>query len=100
MRMKSATSLIVGIGSAIIGLLCSTSLIAASIGQWDFDSGNLAASSGATLGPITYADGPGGATAGATVFGSTTTLGIPAINGTAANVMKFPGATSPRGYLM
>jgi len=98
--MKSATSLIAAIGSALIGLLCSNSLIAASIGQWDFDSGNLSASAGATLGPITYADGPGGATQGATVFGSTATLGIPAINGTVANVMKFPGATSPRGYFM
>lgn len=65
-------------------------------GQWDFENGNLTATVGADM---VYFEGPGGPTAAATAFGSTTTLGIPDIDGTPANVMAF-GAPGPRnGYL-
>lgn len=66
-------------------------------GQWDFDSGDLNATVGA---PLTYADGSGGPTQLGTAFGTTTTFGIPNINGTVANVMQFPAATNGMGYLM
>jgi hypothetical protein len=70
------------------------------IGQWDFNSGNLTHSASSTLGDLQYADGDGGATSLGTVFGSTTTLGIPDINGTPALVMGFPAATNNMGYLL
>src|SRR5439155_7853486 len=57
-------------------------------GQWDFDSGNLTATAGADL---TYGDGN---TQTATSFGTTTSFGIPDINGASALVMKFPGSTN------
>ena len=65
--------------------------------QWDFDSGNLAASYGP--GVMEYFDGDNGATAQQTVFGTTTQLGLPPIAGQAANVMQFPAATvNSMGY--
>jgi len=81
-------------------LLGAVSVSAADIGQWDFETGDLSANASATLGPLQYADGPGGATQGATSFGTTTSFGIPDINGTPAKVMRFPAATSPLGYLI
>src|SRR6266850_2682285 len=66
-------------------------------GQWDFNSGNLNATVGSAL---QYADGPGGPTELGTAFNSTTTFGIPNINGTAASVMRFPAATNTMGYFM
>lgn len=71
---------------------------AAIIGQWDFNSGTLAATVGGA--PLAYGDGAGGATQTGTQFGTTTALGVPDIGGTAANVMKFPAATLPGGYSM
>jgi hypothetical protein len=68
-----------------------------SLGQWDFDAGTLAASGGATLGALTYADAN---TTSQTAFGTTTSFGIPNINGSPANVMRFPIATNGMGYLM
>src|SRR5688572_3715146 len=73
---------------------------AQSIGQWDFNANNLTATAGATLGDLLYADGAGGTTDLEEAFGSTTTFGIPNINGTAANVLRFPGATNAMGYFM
>src|SRR5690349_12805071 len=70
------------------------------IGQWDFNSSNLVQSAGSTLGDLQYADGTGGATTLGTVFGTTTALGIPGINGSAAVVMGFPAATNGMGYQM
>ncbi len=70
------------------------------IGQWDFNNTNLVQSAGSTLGDLQYADGAGGATSLGTVFGSTTALGIPGINGTPAVVMGFPAATNGMGYQM
>ena len=67
-------------------------------GQWDFDSGNLAATIGQ---PLEYLDGPSGTTAATTRFGTTTSFGIPDISGAPAKVMYFPGAsTSSLGYIM
>jgi hypothetical protein len=68
-----------------------------SIGQWDFNSGNLAATAGSTQGDLAYADTD---TQTGTAFGTTTSLGIPDINGTPANVMRFPAATNTMGYNM
>lgn len=68
------------------------------IGQWDFN-GNLSQSAGGNLGDITYNDGTSGTTSSNTVFGSTTALGIPLINGADAAVMKYAGHVFPEGYL-
>jgi len=69
------------------------------ITQWDFTSGNLEASRGA--GSIQYSDGPNGATASATEFGSTSDFDIAPIDGEEAQVMKFPkAAESAMGFLV
>jgi hypothetical protein len=60
-------------------------------GQWDFDSGNLNATVGS---PLTYRDGAGGATQGATAFNTTTGFGIPDIGGQVADVIRVPGVTN------
>jgi hypothetical protein len=86
--------LIAGVLSAAIFASASR---AADVGQWDFNSGNLSATAGATLLDLTYADGT---TAGFTSFGTTTSFGIPDIAGSPATVMKFPGATNGMGYNM
>jgi len=60
-------------------------------GQWDFSSGNLAATVGADL---QYND----ATVQAdTSFGTTTSFGIPDISGQATKVMRLNPSTSPWG---
>jgi Concanavalin A-like lectin/glucanases superfamily/Immunoglobulin domain len=79
------------------GLLVTTSLMAQPTGQWDFDKGDLSATVGSDL---SYADGAGGQTSLGTKFGTTTALGIPDINGAAANVMGFPAATNYEGYFL
>ena len=76
-------------------LLVSTRLSAQPFGQWDFNNSNLVATVGSAL---SYADGGGGLTETSTAFGSTAAFGIPAINGTNAVVMRFPGATNGMGY--
>jgi hypothetical protein len=67
-------------------------------GQWDFDFGDL----GATIGtPLAYFDGAGGVTENGTVFGTTSDLGIPDINGQPAKVMRIPGDLDRNiGYTM
>ena len=67
-------------------------------GQWDFDQSDLRA----TLGlPLEYFDGPAGTTQAQTQFGTTTSFGLPDINGIPANVLRFPGATSQQiGYTL
>jgi hypothetical protein len=91
--------------SLLSAVMIASSLIVArvpaqSIGQWDFNSGNLTATAGTDLGDLLYADGPGGVTDLADAFGLTTALGIPDISGTPAAVMRFPEATNTMGYLM
>jgi hypothetical protein len=78
-------------------LLVTAKTSAQPTGQWDFDSGNLNATVGTVL---TYADGSGGATQLGSSFGTTTSFGIPNINGAVANVLRFPAATNGMGYLM
>ncbi|HEV7925683.1 MAG TPA: immunoglobulin domain-containing protein, partial [Verrucomicrobiae bacterium] len=71
------------------------------VGQWDFKKGDLSATAGSDLGPLTYNDGPNGVTSNLTIFATTEALGIPSIGGVVTNVMRFPGATAlPVGYLM
>lgn len=90
-----------------LGLLaCSLGLAGSShaqtTGQWDFNSGDLTATSGAILGDLTYADGPTGQTAATTTFANTSALGIPAIGGTNAAVMGFSSGSLSlnQGYFM
>jgi hypothetical protein len=86
---------------ALASTLCfAGTLLAQNVGQWDFNSGDLTQTSGANLGNLTYIDGPTGQTASNTVFGTTTSLGIPDINGIPANVMEFPSGSEPMGYYM
>jgi len=67
-------------------------------GQWDFDAGNLAATVGK---PLEYLDGANGVAQGATAFGTTTSFGIPDINGQVANVMQVSGDLNTKiGYKM
>ena len=54
-------------------------------GLWSFDNGDLSASVGSSL---EYLDGPDGATAGATEFGTTDSFELPGIQGESAAVMK------------
>ena len=70
------------------------------VGQWDFNSADLTQTLGANLGNLTYNDGPAGQTYSNTVFATTTTLGIPNINGSPAQVIGFPAGNLPEGYLM
>src|SRR5262247_2197769 len=84
-------------GLLLASLAGVSAFAAAPTGQWDFENGDLTATVGSAL---TYVDGAGGATQLGTQFGTTTALGIPDINGTPANVMKFPIATNGMGYLM
>ncbi len=67
-------------------------------GQWDFDAGNLAATTGTDL---AYFDGPAGLTASGTRFGTTGELGLPGIGGREARVMEVPGDVVRQiGYVM
>jgi hypothetical protein len=63
----------------------------ATTGQWDFESGNLAATIGLDL------EIRDGETQSGTQYGTTTSLGIPNINGEVARVMKFAKTTSEFG---
>ncbi|HZR18143.1 MAG TPA: LamG-like jellyroll fold domain-containing protein [Verrucomicrobiae bacterium] len=81
----------------LTALLVAGRLAAQPTGQWNFTNADLTATIGADL---QYADGSGGPTQLGTAFGSTTSFGIPGINGTAVPVMKFPAATNGAGYLM
>lgn len=76
-------------------LICSVKQIdAQTIGQWDFDSGDLSATSGAAM------EYYGSTTASKTQFGTTVSLGIPDIDGGVASVMKFPACSPSEGYVV
>ncbi len=77
--------------------MSSTLLQAAITGQWNFQSGDLAAATGAAL---EYFDGAGGETDQQTVFGTTDALGLPAIGGAPAHVMGFPKCSASMGYVI
>ena len=67
-------------------------------GQWDFNRGDLSATVGK---PLQYFDGPNGATKAGTVFGTTTDMGVPDIEGLPAQVMRVSGdLTREIGYIM
>jgi len=78
----------------VASLLGAASLNAATFGQWDFNSGDLSATTGSAL---TYADGT---TSAGTVFNTTTGFSIPDINGSPAAVMKFLAWNNGSGYNM
>ena len=62
-------------------------------GQWDFENGNLAATIGV---PLQFrAD-----TGGLVQFGTTTTLGIPAIGGAEAKVIRIPACSPAQGLIV
>lgn len=84
---------------ALVGAALAGSIVAhaAITGQWDFPSGDLSATTGVDL---QYLDGAGGGTEQQTVFGSTTSLGLPPIGGQAASVMGFPKSLPSMGYVM
>jgi hypothetical protein len=84
-------------GLMVFALAGSIGLHAAITGQWDFKSGNLSATTGNAL---QYFDGQGGETDQQTVFGTTTSLGLPDIGGAPARVMGFPRSLPTMGYLM
>jgi hypothetical protein len=71
-------------------------------GQWDFDSGNLAATVGTALSYFdpTF-DGPSGTAEDKTAFGSASSFSLPALPGGDALVMRVPGTLDRRiGYVM
>ena len=79
------------LGALIVASLFFVARIsAAPIGLWNFDSSNLVATVGADL---AYTDGGGGATAAATVFGTTAGFGITNINGTNAKPFTIVAST-------
>jgi 3',5'-cyclic AMP phosphodiesterase CpdA len=69
-------------------------LAAQTIGQWDFDAGNLSATSGLAM------EYYGSTTVSKTLFGTTTSFGIPDIAGTVASVMRFPACLPGEGYVV
>ena len=68
-------------------------------GLWSFNNEDLSASIGSSL---EYLDGPDGATAGATEFGTTDSFELPSIQGESTAVMKVGhvGKNANFGYLM
>src|SRR5512135_1705220 len=80
--------------TTILVLGLSVSVRATVTGEWDFNSSNYTATAGLDLVPqgIAVTD---------TAFGTTTSLGVPDIGGSVAQVMKFPMMpTSADGYEM
>ena len=75
----------------VIGL--SSRASAAITGQWDFDNGTLAATAGA---PLQFR----GDTAASAQFGTTASLGLPAINGQVANVLRVPACSPTQGLIV
>jgi Concanavalin A-like lectin/glucanases superfamily/Immunoglobulin domain len=96
MKTRKLTSF----GSLAMAFFCAGALVAQNVGQWDFNNQDLSQTAGANLGDLTYIDGTTGQTVSNTVFGTTTALGIPDINGVPANVMEFPSGVFPMGYYM
>ena len=95
--MKTTTHHLKLVLGLTVVLVSATPLLAQTpVGQWDFNSSNLVATVGTDL-----AYGPdGGVTQSGTQFGTTTSFGIPNINGSNAVVMLFPAATNGGGYMM
>lgn len=80
-------------GTTLAALLMATSPASATVtGQWDFNAGTLAATVGA---PLQFR----GDTAAFAQFGTTTTFGLPAINGQPAAVLQLPACLPSQGIL-
>ncbi|MBO08963.1 MAG: hypothetical protein CL478_11980, partial [Acidobacteria bacterium] len=87
-KQNSFTALI---GAVLITLLSQSSLLAqAHVSLWNFDSGDLSATAGSDL---EYIEDTGDLVE----FGTTEALGISAINGEVANVIKLPKLTMDQG---
>jgi hypothetical protein len=99
-QMKARLNQLKLVAPLMGALICFNAVAADEIGQWDFNSGNLGKTAGAGPGDLQYWDGTGGSTESGTAFGTTTSFGIPNINGTPAAVMSFPACTPSMGYLM
>jgi hypothetical protein len=82
------TNRISQLGSFLIALAAISSASAATTGQWDFNDGTLRATIGVDL------DARDEETLAQTQFGSTTSFGIPNINGEVAMVMRFGKTTT------
>ena len=80
------------VGAALFALLSQSSLLAqdAHVSLWNFDSGDLSATAGSDM---EYMDDTGDLVE----FGTTEALGLPAINGEVANVIKIPKLTMDQG---
>ena len=80
--------------AALSALMCVPRMTAqTNVGQWDFTRTNLAPTIGSAS--LSYGDT---ATQAGTQFGTTSSLGIPAIGGSNANVMYFPVSGESGGY--
>jgi hypothetical protein len=72
--------------------------VTSATGQWDFQNGDLSATVGKDL---LYLDGPSGLSVANTEFGTTTSLGVPDIDGAARKIMLRKGINSQNvGYIM
>lgn len=89
---KSVCRLLLG---AAATLLVAEASAQTPYGQWDFNQGDLTATVGTSL---QYSDGTGGATQGASSFGTTTSLGVSDIAGSPAKVLKFGANINGMGY--
>lgn len=96
--MKRLNQLWCGGAVACLLLCASAARGQAPAGQWDFNAGNLDASVGGAA--LQFAEGPGGPTEAGTAYGTTTTFGIPNIDGAVANVLRFAAHTNNGGYYM
>ena len=88
--MKQPSQVLLAWASLASALMCAVSLQAQPlipVGQWDFENGDLGATTGDALDYI-------GDTGSRTTFGTTTSLGLPDINGQAATVMCYPANTN------
>lgn len=84
--------------TAVLTVLAAASSAQGAItGQWNFNN-TAAPLTGAVGQPITYLDGPGGATEGLTRFGTASSFGLPLVDGVDANVMCFGVNSSTMGY--
>ena len=77
------------VGAALFALLSQSSLLAQDVhvSLWNFDGGDLSATAGSDM---EYMDDTGDLVE----FGTTEALGLPAINGEVANVIKIPKLTT------
>ncbi len=84
-----------GLAAVLLASASALSAHGAVSGQWDFENGNLNATTGQAM---IFADGAGAETQMGTAFGTTTTFGLPNIGGVEAKVMRFGTNTFPAGY--